>query len=87
RILQKYCARGFSFVSEHSPAHVCGVDKDCPCTMRSSDDEGCLFTPFPSWHFSCDVVAVAPTTWCLNGAGCSSGVLAGAVSSREPAGE
>ncbi|KAJ6475033.1 hypothetical protein C8R47DRAFT_1143301 [Mycena vitilis] len=85
RILRKYCGRGFSFVAEHSPPHACGVDSDCPCTMRSSDDEGCMLTRFPGWHFTSDVVPVRATTWSLNGTGCSSGILAHSDDSKGPA--
>ncbi|KAJ7654698.1 hypothetical protein DFH06DRAFT_993666 [Mycena polygramma] len=86
RIVRKYHDRGFSFTSEHAPPHTCGVDFDCPCTMRSSDDDGCLFAVFPSWEFNNDVVQMRPISWSLGGVGCTAGILARAESASAPAG-
>ncbi|KAJ7602345.1 hypothetical protein DFH06DRAFT_1152836 [Mycena polygramma] len=80
RIVRKYYRRGFRFVSQYDPGHVCGVDYNCPCTMRSSNDEGCLFISFPDWEFGYDAVPTRTTTWSLNGVGCKSGILSAARS-------
>ncbi|KAJ7086504.1 hypothetical protein C8R44DRAFT_893569 [Mycena epipterygia] len=76
RILRKYRRRGFVFyLNEYGQTHTCGVALNCPATLRSTDDAGCLFTPFPSpvlEPFSGDGYA---TCWTLQGPGCSPGLL------------
>ncbi|KAK6992871.1 hypothetical protein R3P38DRAFT_3181988 [Favolaschia claudopus] len=42
RILHKYTDRGFVFEYDHPIPHQCGVDIDCPATVRTVDDAGCL---------------------------------------------
>ncbi|KAJ7902440.1 hypothetical protein B0H13DRAFT_1515593, partial [Mycena leptocephala] len=50
KVLQKYKRRGFSFALDECLApHVCGEHKDCPATLRTSDDAGCLTMAFPVW--------------------------------------
>lgn len=75
-ILHKYMARGFTYsLNEYSTPHHCGVDMDCPATARHSDDDGCLFVPFPDWTLSDQAVVVPRSSWSLGGHGCSLGVL------------
>ncbi|KAJ7137590.1 hypothetical protein C8R43DRAFT_844687, partial [Mycena crocata] len=48
RVLHKYIDRGFDYdVGELRAEHICGVDWNCPATLRRSDDAGCLSAPFP----------------------------------------
>ncbi|KAK7050144.1 hypothetical protein R3P38DRAFT_3173208 [Favolaschia claudopus] len=42
RILHKYQGRGFVFEYDHPLPHECGVHIDCPATLRTIDDDGCL---------------------------------------------
>ncbi|KAJ7241096.1 hypothetical protein C8J57DRAFT_1244919 [Mycena rebaudengoi] len=76
RIRKKYQRRGFSFdLNEHIEPHVCGVDWNCPATLRTSDDGGCMFTPFPRSEFDVDVEPEHVTRWTLGGTGCTAGIL------------
>ncbi|KAJ7500712.1 hypothetical protein B0H11DRAFT_1669864, partial [Mycena galericulata] len=46
-VLQKYTARGFAIaIGEYDNDHDCGTHANCPATLRSSDDGGCLYSPF-----------------------------------------
>ncbi|KAJ7917024.1 hypothetical protein B0H13DRAFT_1608728 [Mycena leptocephala] len=63
KVLQKYIKRGYSFsLSEYDAPHVCGDDKNCPTTLRSTDDNGCMFMPFLPWDFSEDALAAPHDT-------------------------
>ncbi|KAJ7131536.1 hypothetical protein C8R43DRAFT_660134 [Mycena crocata] len=84
RVLHKYINRGFSFdVGELRSEHVCGVDWNCPATVRRSDDAGCLFAPFPSWRLSSDD-QLPLTAWTLGGVSCDSGLEDGSGRSIRP---
>lgn len=43
KVVRKYMARGYKFVSEWIHPHTCGVDWSCPITLRTSTDPGCLW--------------------------------------------
>ncbi|KAK6992817.1 hypothetical protein R3P38DRAFT_3225200 [Favolaschia claudopus] len=54
-VFRKYADLGFEVgVGEFPRSHVCGQDKNCPATVRSSDDDGCRFYAFPEWKFTRD---------------------------------
>ncbi|KAK6996587.1 hypothetical protein R3P38DRAFT_2799401 [Favolaschia claudopus] len=55
-----------------------GQDKNCPATVRSSDDDGCRFYAFPEWKFTRDEGPPRPTCWSMSGRGCTVGILSGA---------
>ncbi|KAJ7177869.1 hypothetical protein C8R46DRAFT_1212605 [Mycena filopes] len=75
-VLHKYEDRGFSLHFNECPIpHRCGWDVECPATLRTSDDAGCSFTPFPDWYYSSDAVAPAPICWSMRGTGCPRGIL------------
>jgi hypothetical protein len=75
-VLRKYKLRGFRFsFDEHLAPHTCGVDTDCPATPRTSDDNGCLSIPWPSWEFDCEAKESKISVWTLGGSGCSSGIM------------
>ncbi|KAJ6518264.1 hypothetical protein C8R47DRAFT_959906 [Mycena vitilis] len=72
KILRKYHGRGFEFwLDEYKVKHVCGVDINCPATVRHTNDEGCIFVPFPSWALDVDAEDIPTTSWTLQGGGCS----------------
>ncbi|KAJ6494903.1 hypothetical protein C8R47DRAFT_1213563 [Mycena vitilis] len=76
-LAHKYMARGLTVALNELPRdHVCGVDKDCPATLRTSDDNGCAFVPFPRWSFSAEAESVIPACWSFGGSGCPQGILA-----------
>ncbi|KAJ7648257.1 hypothetical protein DFH06DRAFT_1135699 [Mycena polygramma] len=47
-IVRKYMQRGYKFVAERSGPHICGSDYECPATLRTSIDGGCMNLFFPS---------------------------------------
>ncbi|KAJ7120519.1 hypothetical protein C8R43DRAFT_1117708 [Mycena crocata] len=76
-VLKKWIARGFSFrASYHRKGHVCGVDKRCPATLRTTLDNGCLVARFPNLPYG--VHASSPgaypartiVRWSFGGSGC-----------------
>ncbi|KAJ6486492.1 hypothetical protein C8R47DRAFT_1216597 [Mycena vitilis] len=74
-VLQKYLARGFAIsLGELERDHTCGIDFDCPATVRATNDGGCTLLSFPSWHVSANVPPLEPTTWTMGGTGCSMGI-------------
>jgi hypothetical protein len=76
KILQKYVNRGFSIGLNELPLpHTCGVDWNCPGTIRTTNDAGCTYSPFPPWAYTGEAVAIPPTSWAMGGSGCSQGVL------------
>ncbi|KAJ7181803.1 hypothetical protein C8R43DRAFT_1117143 [Mycena crocata] len=76
RILRKYVRRGFTFsLHEYEADHTCGVDWNCPATLRTTDDGGCLVLRLPVWNYTDEYVADAPTSWSLGGSGCAMGLL------------
>ncbi|KAK7031314.1 hypothetical protein R3P38DRAFT_2773878 [Favolaschia claudopus] len=79
RFFRKYADLGFEVgVGEFPRSHVCGQDKNCPATVRSSDDDGCRFYAFPEWKFTRDEGPPRPTCWSMSGRGCTVGILSGA---------
>ncbi|KAJ7158205.1 hypothetical protein C8R43DRAFT_847573, partial [Mycena crocata] len=47
RVLRKYTDRGFTFsLGQYDAQHECGVDRNCPATIRTTDDAGCLYIAF-----------------------------------------
>ncbi|KAK6997118.1 hypothetical protein R3P38DRAFT_2564356 [Favolaschia claudopus] len=75
-VLHKYARRGFKIcLNDYPRPHKCGVDLNCPATLRSSDDEACCFYAFPRWRYTSDSGLPRPTCWTLGGTGCSSGIL------------
>ncbi|KAJ7603768.1 hypothetical protein DFH06DRAFT_1349956 [Mycena polygramma] len=75
-VLGEYVARGFKISLDELPrAHVCGVDFDCPATVRTSNDRGCAYTPLAPWAYSRDEIVHRPAHWSMHGGGCSQGVL------------
>ncbi|KAJ7033481.1 hypothetical protein C8F04DRAFT_1260992 [Mycena alexandri] len=75
-VLHKYMGRGFTIeLNEHSVPHRCGMDLNCPATLRTSDDTGCSYTAFPDWHYAFDAVAHPVICWSMGGSGCPQGIL------------
>ncbi|KAJ7181801.1 hypothetical protein C8R43DRAFT_1117141 [Mycena crocata] len=76
KVLSKYRgSRGFKFsFDEYDAIHHCGRDWNCPVTMRSTGDGGCLTAAFPTWAFSADSVQRPHLCWTLGGHGCSKGI-------------
>ncbi|KAF4618641.1 hypothetical protein D9613_009830 [Agrocybe pediades] len=73
--VDKYRARGFStrFDPIHwddMANHVCETDYNCPTTMRTTFDEGCLFFPFPNPLGTYTSMASGIVVWCLGGFPC-----------------
>ncbi|KAK7012726.1 hypothetical protein R3P38DRAFT_3209585 [Favolaschia claudopus] len=78
-VFRKYADLGFEVgLGEFPRSHVCGQDKNCPATVRSSDDDGCRFYAFPEWKFTRDERPPRPTCWSMSGRGCTVGILSGA---------
>ncbi|KAJ6494908.1 hypothetical protein C8R47DRAFT_1213567 [Mycena vitilis] len=77
KALHKYMARGMTIALNELPMqHVCGVDLNCPTTLRLVGDKGCSFNAFPDWPYNADVEEVPLTCWTLGGTGCAQGILA-----------
>ncbi|KAJ7115123.1 hypothetical protein C8R43DRAFT_902895, partial [Mycena crocata] len=75
RVLHKYIDRGFDYdVGELCSDHICGVDWECPATVRRSDDAGCLNAPFPPWRFTSTPETAMLSAWTLGGVGCVTGM-------------
>lgn len=75
-ILHKYTDRGFTVsLNEYDKPHTCGEDWNCPATLRTTDDAGCAYSPFPPWLYDDDTIAPSVSCWTLGGSGCSRGVL------------
>ncbi|KAJ7431460.1 hypothetical protein B0H11DRAFT_1762080 [Mycena galericulata] len=75
-VLQKYTDRGFTIaIGEYDNDHDCGTDANCPATLRSSDDAGCLYTPFPVWPYTGEAQVHAEVCWSFGGTGCTRGIL------------
>ncbi|KAJ7120672.1 hypothetical protein C8R43DRAFT_1136623 [Mycena crocata] len=79
RLVKKYLRRGYSFVFNPVERHVCGAAYECPTTVRTTVDNGCLELFFPSHPFGApfDPDHVYPldraVSWSLNGGACSNG--------------
>ncbi|KAJ6495745.1 hypothetical protein C8R47DRAFT_1069594 [Mycena vitilis] len=77
-VLHLYIDRGFAIdLNTYDADHVCGVDPNCPATLRTTDDSGCSFSFFPRWIYDDEVEEVPPTCWTLSGTGCVRGILDG----------
>ncbi|KAJ6447851.1 hypothetical protein C8R47DRAFT_1231255 [Mycena vitilis] len=86
-VTHKYIDRGLTIAVNELPwKHTCGVDKDCPATIRTTDDDGCSSVSFPPWAYSGDARPIIPTTWTFRGTGCAQGALLRAGSPYWPAG-
>ncbi|KAJ6494901.1 hypothetical protein C8R47DRAFT_1213561 [Mycena vitilis] len=86
-VTHKYIDRGLTIAVNELPwKHTCGADKDCPATIRTTDDEGCSSVSFPSWAYSGDALPIIPSTWTFRGTGCAQGTLSRAGSPYWPAG-
>ena len=73
-MLREHVRRGFSFhLGENSNRHTCGQDPNCPVTLRSTCDRGCMFIPFPTWDCTNDVEPHRAVCWTLGGTGCRHG--------------
>lgn len=73
-ILDKYTQRGFTFrLGENPYPHKCGEDFNCPATLRSSSDDGCLTIPFPLWQYTNENEPYRENCWTLGGVGCRHG--------------
>ncbi|KAJ7880946.1 hypothetical protein B0H13DRAFT_1531730, partial [Mycena leptocephala] len=47
KVLHKYMDRGFTIaLNEYPEPHTCGVDFNCPATLRATDDDGCSYILF-----------------------------------------
>ncbi|KAK6996340.1 hypothetical protein R3P38DRAFT_2800043 [Favolaschia claudopus] len=76
RILRKYREWGFNIsLNEYPFPHRCGHHLSCPATMRSSDDAGCSFYPFPEWQYTSQCAVNVATVWTMSGSGCPQGIL------------
>ncbi|KAJ7461256.1 hypothetical protein B0H11DRAFT_1923539 [Mycena galericulata] len=85
-ILHKYMARGFVYsLNEFEAAHTCGIHCNCPATLRTTDDHGCIYTKFPTWEYTLDAAVHGVTCWSLGGSGCAQGVLARPTAQAQPA--
>ncbi|KAJ7623952.1 hypothetical protein DFH06DRAFT_1008818 [Mycena polygramma] len=77
-VIHKYSDRGFRIhLNEYRERHTCGVDWNCPATIRRTDDAGCSYSPFPAWIYDDDAVKMPVSSWTMYGRGCRMGVLAG----------
>ncbi|KAJ7492991.1 hypothetical protein B0H11DRAFT_2228318 [Mycena galericulata] len=75
-IVEKYRRRGFTFaLNTYNLPHVCGTAINCPVTLRSTRDAGCLFVRFPTWNFSQDDARPAHLYWSLRGSGCKPSLM------------
>ncbi|KAJ6489223.1 hypothetical protein C8R47DRAFT_1215577 [Mycena vitilis] len=75
-LVSRFVRRGFKIALDELPrTHVCGQDFDCPATVRTSNDEGCSYTPFAPWPYSHDEVVHQPSHWSMLGNGCPQGIL------------
>ncbi|KAJ7623954.1 hypothetical protein DFH06DRAFT_1340280 [Mycena polygramma] len=69
-VLDKYTSRGFDIgLNAYDADHVCGVDVNCPATLRTTDDTGCSYSAFPSWLYADDASPPAITCWTMGGTG------------------
>ncbi|KAJ7893234.1 hypothetical protein B0H13DRAFT_1886480 [Mycena leptocephala] len=76
KVLHKYMDRGFTIaLNEYPKPHTCGTDPNCPVTLRTTDDKGCLYVPFPPWPYGDDVESHPPLCWSLGRTGCPQGIL------------
>ncbi|KAJ7136462.1 hypothetical protein C8R43DRAFT_1132356 [Mycena crocata] len=90
RLIKKYLSRNYSFAFHLASRHVCGTARECPVTVRTTIDDGCLQLFFPSHPFGAPVApahvypADRAVSWSLNGASCPTGeqALSGAVRPR-----
>ncbi|KAJ7741065.1 hypothetical protein B0H16DRAFT_1728707 [Mycena metata] len=81
RILRKYVRRGFIFkLNEFDQHHRCGIHPSCPATVRTTNDDGCLSTSFPTWDYSADALQHKICCWTMAGTGCTAGILSNAGS-------
>ncbi|KAJ7455959.1 hypothetical protein B0H11DRAFT_2244302 [Mycena galericulata] len=77
-VVRKYKARGFDFVFEYNKPHACGVDLNCPATIRSTEDGGCLRAQLPTCgitfrrHPRREIIS-----WSLQGLTCATGTFHG----------
>ncbi|KAJ7120669.1 hypothetical protein C8R43DRAFT_959694 [Mycena crocata] len=78
-VIKKYMARGYAFLFYREGAHKCGAEYECPATVRTSVDDGCLQLPFASPPLGGleNVTEVYPevkgVSWSLAGCACPDG--------------
>ncbi|KAJ7201445.1 hypothetical protein C8J57DRAFT_1543925 [Mycena rebaudengoi] len=78
-VFRKYRARGYRIRVDYTNDHTCGVSLDCPCTVRTTLDSGCLQLLFPDKPYGISVLPsrASPSdialAWSLGGQGCTSG--------------
>ncbi|KAK6978175.1 hypothetical protein R3P38DRAFT_3235936 [Favolaschia claudopus] len=79
RILHKYMRRGVTFVYEYNIPHECGKHIECPATLRTTSDDGCLHIQLPAVKIPEFSSPATPTfAWTLGPVGmCSTGRLNG----------
>ncbi|KAJ6477467.1 hypothetical protein C8R47DRAFT_1220003 [Mycena vitilis] len=76
RALHKYMAGGMTIALNELPMqHVCGMDLNCPATVRLVGDKGCSFNAFPSWPYDREAEEIPLSCWTLAGTGCNQGIL------------
>ncbi|KAJ7266040.1 hypothetical protein C8J57DRAFT_1510990 [Mycena rebaudengoi] len=66
RIVHEYTATGFSFIFEYDEPHTCGIDLNCPGTLRSTADGGCATVYLPRFPFA-HIPLQYDTAWSLGG--------------------
>jgi hypothetical protein len=74
-VVRKHQARGYKFSAERRGVHTCGTAPECPASVRTSLDSGCMNIFFPGRAFGAPSSAAAytmahSTSWTLDGAIC-----------------
>ena len=77
-----YRLRGFLMTHELPSPHICGVNKNCPATLRHTSDSGCLKIALPHLSFAAVDPLTRDTMWSLDGQGCSVQEVSGSYSQR-----
>ena len=76
-VIKKYMGRGFKLTTEWPLPHVCGWEWNCPVTLRTSEDGGCLRIPFsPRFPIQDLPLAAAEddaSSWTLGPVPCTTG--------------
>ncbi|KAJ7854877.1 hypothetical protein B0H13DRAFT_1903413 [Mycena leptocephala] len=79
-VLQKYAARGFKFSLDYINRHTCGRNRNCPTTICTTVDGGCLVVRFPRPAFGAmqapERVYPFPyaLSWSYGSVGCLNGI-------------
>ncbi|KAJ6451879.1 hypothetical protein C8R47DRAFT_1242432 [Mycena vitilis] len=77
-MVDKYIRHGYTLIAERSGPHTCGVDYECPATIRTSIDGGCMNLFFPNLPYLAapqqTVCHSQPISWHLEGSVCEDGL-------------